>query len=191
MAQPTETLVFVARLTREEKDTIYRQKTAFPGSNVQAQLLAAVDDVCLDRLTRADGCLKVAKQLRQAGDEESLRASVSRGYYSAHHSIRAMALWHNHWDPDGHEESIRKLKRLLSDNAFLGRSGLAPDMVSHIIEARTNRHVADYSPYAVQRTPPEVRANQTITQNNWGDAANFNIQLAEQFLAAAVKVVGS
>src|SRR5437762_13409492 len=100
MAEPFETLVFVARLTREEKDSIFAREAAFPGANIGSRLLLAAEDVCLDRLLLADGCLSVARQLAHVSGggtapEECLRAAVSRAYYSIHHSIRAIALWHN------------------------------------------------------------------------------------------------
>ncbi len=191
MAEPRETLIFVARLTCAEQTTIAEQEAAFPGSNLRIRLHAAVEDVCLDRLGRADGCIEMAKLIARADDEESLRTAVGRGYYSAHHSVRVMALWWNKWDPDGHQESLKQLKKLLTHNDFCGRSGLAPEVHSRLVEARTNRHVADYSPYAVQRTPPDVRPNETITGNAWRDAANFNIQVAGDLLKAALKIIGS
>jgi hypothetical protein len=88
----------------------------------------------------------------------------------------------------GHEESIRQLKRLLQDNAFVHHSGLAADVWEKVTEARDNRHVADYSPYDLQREPQRVVG---ITGNNWTSAAQFNKDLAEELLNSGVKVVGS
>ena len=188
MTTPTQTSIYVARLSAAEKEAIFEQDKAFPNSNLKSALLDAVADVCVDRLIRADGCFQVAKQLCSSSDGETLRAGVARAYYSMHHSLRAMALWRNKWDPDGHEESIKQLKLLLEDNSFVGKSGLAADDWEKVTEARNNRHVADYSPYDSQREP---RGMVRITGNDWRSAAQFNYDLAEKLLNSAIKVVGS
>lgn len=151
-------------------------------------MLRAIADVCVDRLIRAEGCLRLARQL-DAADEETQRAVVSRAYYSIHHSLRAMALWTNNWDADGHEESIKQFKLLLGDNEFLRTSSLVADDYQRVAEARTNRHVADYSPYIVQREPPKVKWI-GITNGNWADAARFNLSLADEVFQAALKCTG-
>lgn len=191
MPQPLETLIFVHRLTASETAAIFAHDAVFPASGLKSRLLKAIEEACLDRLIRADGCLDLANRLYGAAvDEETLRAATSRAYYSAHHSLRAMALWQNKWDPDGHEESIKAFKTLLEDNNFHRRSGLSEDAVSRVIEARANRHVADYSPYKVQRDPPNTRWI-TITNDNWADAARFNLYLATELSQAATRFVGS
>jgi len=195
MAEPFETLVFVARLTRGEKDAIFGQAAAFPGSDLALRLVAAIDDVCLDRLLRAEGCLELARTFASqaavgANGEELFRTAVGRAYYSAHHSIRGIALWHSHWDPDGHEASIKQLQLLLTDSGFVAKSGLAPDAWKRVVDARTNRHVADYSPYDWQRDPPAVTPV-GITGQDWKTAADFNLALAEDLFKAAVRFVGS
>lgn len=191
MPQPFETLVYVARLRKDEKETVFTHQAIFPFSGLRAALLEAVEDVCLDRLVRSDACLALARRLADGTpDEETLRAAIGRAYYSIHHALRAIALWQNKWDPDGHDQSIAEFKTLLGDNAFRHRSSLAPDVLERILEARDNRHVADYSPYDVQREPPRT-ARIGITNNNWTDAAQFNIALADVILQAAVRCVGS
>ena len=188
MSIPLQTLIYVARLSADEKRSLLAQGDAFRKSNLKSTLLSAVEDVCIDRLIRAGGCLRLALQLCSSADEEMVRAAVGRAYYSMHHSLRAMALWRNKWDPDGHEESIRQLKRLLQENAFVHQSGLAADVWKKVTEARTNRHVADDSPYDVQREPEGVAG---ISGNNWTSAAQFNNNLAEELLNSAFKIVGS
>jgi len=190
--EPLETLVYTDRLLKAEMVAAFNQDAAFPFSGLRASLQAAVADVCLDRLVRADGCLRLARRLAAPGeaDEETLRAAISRAYYSVHHSLRSMALWQNKWDPDGHEESIKALKTLLEDNNFRHRSGLLEDTVDRVTEARANRHVADYSPYKVQRDPPNTRWIR-ITNDSWTDAAQFNLDLAAELSQAAMRFVGS
>ncbi len=191
MAEPRSSLIYVARLRPGEKETILAHDAAFPASGLWNGLLRAVEDVCVDRLIRADGCLRLARQLAlQSGDEEALRAGIGRAYYSLHHSLRAMALWQNKWDPDGHEESIQQFRLLLKDNSFRNRSGLAPDASERVAEARTNRHVADYSPYDVQRNPPETQWV-GITGGTWATAAQFNCDLASVIFHSAMKIIGS
>ena len=166
---------------------------SFRETGLWPRLLSAVEEVAIDRLIRADGCLQVARLLHTASigaaGSEELRGAASRAYYSIHHSIRAMCLWQNKWDPDGHEESIRELKKLLTENAFLHRSGLEPNISLRIIEARANRHVADYSPHEMQRNNAR-NAVETITDGRWEDAARFNIDLALELLRGAFKFVG-
>ena len=188
MSNSVQTLIYVARLSADEKEAILAQDKAFPNSDLKSALFSAVTDVCVDRLIRADGCLQVAKPLCSSADEETLRAGVARAYYSMHHSLRAIALWRNKWDPDGHEQSIKQLKLLLQDNAFVQQTSLASNDWQKVTEARNNRHVADYSPYDTQR---ELRGIVSITGNNWQSAAQFNYDLAETLLNSAFKVVGS
>lgn len=195
MPAPFETLVFVARLTRGEKDTIFKQASAFPTSDLTSRLDSAIEEVCVDRLSLAEDCLKLARDLTNpvsgaGAGEAQLRAAVGRAYYCMHHSMRAIALWQNQWDPDGHAETIEELKKLLGNNSFRARSGLAADAWTRVVVARTNRHVADYSPYAVQRDPPDV-GHVEITGRDWAAAADHNIRVAEELFEAAVRFVGS
>ncbi len=133
----------------------------------------------------------MARRLMTLGtDEETWRTCIGRAYYSIHHSLRAMALWQNKWDPDSHEETIEQFRTLLKTKAFRNQSGLAEDSYDQVLEARTNRHVADYSPYEVQRDPPRI-AWIGITQGSWAEAARFNINLADAVFNAAMRFVGS
>lgn len=190
MAQPQSVLTYVARITRAEKTAMFNHTAAFNATALQVILLDAIEEVCLDRLIRADGCLRLAKLLQLDTNEEAQRAAVGRAYYSIHHSIRTMALWQNKWDPDGHEESIKEFKKLLSDSSCAHRSGLTVDISERIVTARANRHVADYSPYDEQRDPPDISAV-GITGVSWPNAVVFNINVAEQVLTGATKFIGS
>jgi len=191
MAEPFETRLYIHRLTSAEKTAVYAHDTAFPASGLKASLESAVEDVCVDKLIRADGCLKLAKSLSASTTgNESQRASIGRAYYSIHHCLRAMLLWQNKWDPDGHEQSLKAFRIFLEDSNFRLRSGLPVNTGDRIAEARTNRHVADYSPYDFQRDPPNTQ-RVGISNGSWLDAVQFNITLADEIFQAAVKYIGS
>lgn len=190
MAEPLETRLFIHRLTQAERAGVYAHDVAFPSSGLKASLESAIDDVCVDKLIRADGCLRLAKSLAASGtDNESQRASIGRAYYSIHHCLRAMVLWQNKWDPDGHEQSLKEFRTLLGDSNFRLRSGLPENTANRVAEARTNRHVADYSPYDFQRDPPDTR-RVGISNGSWSDAVQFNIDLADEIFQAAMKCIG-
>lgn len=192
MAEPYDTLRYVARLSAAQKAAAYTQDAAFPGSNLGARLRSAIEDVSQDRLIRAEGCLRVARKLRDEanGDEELLRSAIVRAYYCIHHAVRAICLRENQFDPDGHAESIEALKKLLAEPAFRLRSALPLEEYKTVIEARMNRHVADYSPYQEQpsSTALDNKAMDRITDNDWARAADFNIDLADKLMTTALKL---
>ena len=184
-------LVYMSRLSQSEKGEVYSLADIWPGADLRVRLRQAVEDVCLDRLIRAQGCLEVAKSLAppvSTASVEALRTAIGRGYYSVHHSVRAMCLRRNQWDPDGHGESIEQIRKLLGDPDFQRASGLMPEIVKEISEARDNREVADYSPYDFSRRTDGIGIF-PITGLDWRIAAEFNIGLAERLLTAADKVV--
>ena len=190
MAEPLETRLFIHRLTSMEKTAVYTHNKAFPSSGLAAAFATALQDVCIDKLIRAEGCLELAQSLAANTDNESQRASIGRAYYCIHHCLRAILLWQNKWDPDGHEQSLKEFGVLLQDNAFRNRSGLPPNTEKRVTEARTNRHIADYSPYIFQRNPPDT-GRIGISNGSWTDAVQFNIALAQEIFQAAMKCVGS
>lgn len=189
MAEPLETRLFIHRLTDAEKKAVYAHDAAFPSAGLAASFAVAIEDVCIDKLIRADGCLRLAQSLALNVDNESQRAAIGRAYYSIHHCLRAMVLRQDKWDPDGHEKSIEKFRELLKDNAFRHRSSLSEDTGNRVVEARMNRHVADYSPYDSQRNPPNAGL-EGITNGSWSEAVQFNISLAEEIFQAAIKCIG-
>ncbi len=168
MLEPLETRLFIHRLTQTEKAAVYAHNTAFPSSGLAASFATAIEDVCVDKLIRADGCLRLAQSLALDKDNESQRAAIGRG----------------------HEKSIEEFRELLKDSAFRIRLGLPENTGNRVAEARTNRHVADYSPYDFQRTPPDTR-RVGISNGSWPDAVQFNIGLAKEIFQAAMKCVGS
>lgn len=187
MAAPLTTRYYVARLSAAESRAIFAHINAFTGTDLGTLFQSALQDVCLDRLVRADGCLTLAKQLRKDMGEESLRASVGRAYYSIHHSLRCIALWENKWDPDGHAESIEQFKILLKNADFQRRSELSEDDLDRVVQTRMNRHVADYSPYDMQRSP---HGDERIDDGDWEKAAQDNIDMADRLFKAADRILG-
>lgn len=183
-------LIHVSRLSQSEKGEVYSRADIWPETDLPARLRQAVEDVCVDRLIRAEGCLGVAVSLASAPTPsvEELRTAVGRAYYSIHHAIRAMCLRRNQWDPDGHGESIEQIRKLLGAPDFQRASGLMPEIVKEVSEARDNREVADYSPYDFSRRTGGIGIF-PITGLDWRIAAEFNIGLAERLLAAADRVV--
>ena len=190
MSEPLETRSFIHRLTQTEKAAVYFHNTAFPTSGLAESLASGIEDVCVDKLIRADGCLRLAQNLALDTNNESLRASIGRAYYSVHHSLRTIALWQNKWDPDGHEKSLEEFRKLLKQDSFRVRLGLPEDTGDRIAEARTNRHIADYSPYDFQRDPPDTR-RVGISNGSWPDAVRFNLALAEEIFQTAMKCIGT
>lgn len=183
-------LIYVSRLSQSEKGEVYSLADVWPEADLRARLRQAVEDVCVDRLVRAEGCLGAAKSLMSvpAPSVEELRTAVGRAYYSIHHAIRAMCLRRNHWDPDGHGESIEQIRKLLNAPDFQRAFGLMPGIVKEISEARDNREVADYSPYNFSRRTEGIGIF-SVTGLDWRTAADFNIGLAERLLTAADKVI--
>ena len=187
-------LAYISRLTKVEKSSIYRASNVLLAPSLRANFQTYLEDVVLDRLVRAQACLKLAKRLTKKHDgkppdEESLRCAVGRAYYSAHHLIRAIVLHELHYDPDGHQESIEVFDKLLSNKKFRDRSGLTRRTADKIAEAKDNRSVADYSPYDISRQP-NTESWILITGNDWQKAAGFNIRLAERVLRGAYDMVG-
>ena len=197
MAIPKEALVYVSRLSKEEKAGLFSareisallQSDGGGGSDMISAFRLCLNDVVLDRLVLAHSFLEMARTLFRVATEAAFRTSIGRAYYSIHHSIRVMVLSQTEFESDGHDEAIQMLKELLKDNAFKAKSGLPPDICANVYVAKDNRHVADYSPYEISRGANNI-AHLHITDSDWQKAAAFNIKLAELLDSAAAKVVG-
>ena len=194
-AQPytrKHTLVYLSRLTSDDKVSIFRLSDLLITPSLRTNFDGCWRDVMVDRLARAEQCLALAKRLTRSfegkpASEESLRGAVGRAYYSAHHSIRVLAMHENRYDPDGHADSIDALADLLQSNSFRAKSRLTPKTAEKVREAYDNRCVADYSPYDMS-----IESGQGwvfITGNTWPKAAKFNINWAGKLFQAALKVV--
>jgi uncharacterized protein (UPF0332 family) len=189
MAAKLKTLVYVSRLSPSEKGELYKLDRAFPETKIGEALRNAIQDVVVDRLILATGCLQTARRLiTPEASEEDLRAAVNRAYYAVHHAIRVLVLKETGCEADGHEQAIKELRRLLADADLRRRSGLSEDVIENIGEARDNRSVADYSPYDVSRKEDEI-ALFAISEGDWRKAAEFNIRVAQTMLEADYKVI--
>ena len=191
-AQPytkKHSLVYMSRISAQDKSNIFRTSEILMTPELRANFDNCLRDVVIDRLARAEQCLELARRLMRSGkpaDEESLRGSVGRAYYSAHHSIRAMVLHQRKHDPDGHQKSLEALAELLKDNAFRGKSGLTASMTDKIRTTYDNRCVADYSPYDMSIDKSEWI---DISGKDWKATAQFNIKWAKKLFDGAWRVV--
>ena len=83
-----------------------------------------------------------------SSDEIANRNAVSRAYYAVHHAIRALLLFEERGDIDGHSESIKAICDLLKRNpAARSKLGETKDFCSNIRRLIEQRHLADYYPY--------------------------------------------
>lgn len=182
-------LVYLSRLSSAERRALVDLGRALPSTDLAGRARVAEGDVVLDRLILAENMLGSAREAAAGRTEPGYRVAVNRAYYAIHHAARAVILRETHQEADGHAEAIKKLKQLLADASFRLRAGLTEKDLCDIGEARDNRSVADYSPYAYSR-----REGTTvwipITGRDWAAAAEFNVSLAERMLGAAAKAVG-
>lgn len=193
-APTQEMLVYASRLSEKEKVSAFSTGRILGVPQVSDMLKICTTEVIGQRMVLAEGLLDVAKRMMDTkgqlpSDEASLRCIVSRSYYSVYHSIRAAAMHANGFDPDGHDETVIALRRLLTENSFRSKSKLPGDADKKVEEAKANRGVADYSPYGLSRYPGgEVYIS--ITGGTWGAAAKFNVDLADQFHVGCMRYVG-
>jgi uncharacterized protein (UPF0332 family) len=182
-------LVYLSRLSKAERRAVLDVGRALPGAALNERMRQAEVDVTLDRLILSEGLLMEARELAAKGTEQAFRAAVNRGYYAVHHAVRAVILHETHREADGHAAAIEDLKKLLRGQPFRARAGLHEGTLLEVAQARDNRSVADYSPYAFSRREGTARWI-SITGNHWSEAAKFNIELAERLHRAAARLVG-
>ena len=97
-------------------------------------------------------------------------------------------MYQNQWDPDGHEKTIKVLAESMKKSSFRARTGFKAEIDREVSEARTNRVIADYSPYLISRLPEGSHIH--LTGGQWGKAAEFNLDLAEKVLTGALRFIG-
>ena len=111
------------------------------------------------RLTLAKEFLSFSESLISSSgplDEIANRNAVSRAYYAVHHAIRALLLFEERGDVDGHRESIEAVYALLKRNpAARNKLGSAEDFRADFLVLLERRHLADYYPYGTN-APKEV-----------------------------------
>jgi len=73
------------------------------------------------------------------------RNAVSRAYYAVHHAIRALLLFEERGDVDGHRESIEAACSLLKRNpAVRSKLGETEKFRAAVLGLLEQRHLADY-----------------------------------------------
>lgn len=123
------------------------------------------------RLTLAREFLSFSEGLISSGsvNEIASRNAVSRAYYAVHHAVRALLLFEERGDVDGHRDSVEAVHALLKRNAAArSKLGSAEDFRAEFLVLLERRHLADYYPYGTN-APKEVpldfsQAAQAATQ---------------------------
>ena len=210
-----EELVYLSRMTQEERQQLYRVDAAFKRFGLKEHALSLKTKLVDDRFIRAKSCLEAAQFLiSQAGTvtsdlrKELLRSAVTKGYYSIHHAIRAILLFENGWEEDGHAKALKALAQLLKNEDFRKRSELESGINKELAIARDNRSVADYSPYDFSRREAKTKENSFqnqqpasdvareaatvefiyLTAKDWHGAALHNLDLAQKLIHAANRI---
>ncbi len=126
------------------------------------------------RLALAEQFLAFSESLISgAGSEIANRNAVSRAYYAVHHAVRALLLFVESGDVDGHRDSINDIYNLLKRNpALRSKLGEAEKFRTEILELLTRRHLADYYPYGTS-APNEAPLE-------WEQAAQEALQFARR-----------
>ena len=101
------------------------------------------------RLELAEQFLLFSERLSlESSGEIANRNAVSRAYYAAHHAVRALLMFEERGDVDGHREAIKASSALLKRNRAAESKSGNPDKFRDDFEELLNRrHLADYYPY--------------------------------------------
>jgi uncharacterized protein (UPF0332 family) len=156
-----ELLVHCSTLTRiqygQYRDLAQLQAGVLDLAAIDEGIEAGVDK----RLELAEMFLTCANRLcppaGTAMDEISARNAVSRAYYAIHHAVRALLLYEEHGDVDGHQETIKAVTGLIIRvPAARAKIGGAKEFGDKLQEVLHQRHLADYYLYgtAVPREVP-------------------------------------
>lgn len=215
-------LVFISRLSKAERQYLLLGSDAFPDLCLQEKLRNLARELATERLIHAGRCCRVAEFLNAEASKvdedlkiEFHRTAITKGYYSIHHSLRAILLIRNGWEVDGHQLVINEIELLLK-KAKPGTMGGMTDAINvELAQARVNRSIADYSPFNFSReedrnrktyVPLDAQASPALnpsedtesrqrkvhwrhlTEGDWSKAAAFNIELAKKVLLATDKI---
>lgn len=145
-------LIYCSLLTK----TQYASLRVLAGVNPSAVDTSAIDQAMRDavrkRMELAQDFLRFSKGLvspGEAADQMAARNAVSRAYYAAHHAMRALLLFEERGDVDGHREAIEAVYALLKRNpGARSRIGEADEFRRSVLDLLDQRHLADYYPYA-------------------------------------------
>ncbi|MGI4789818.1 MAG: HEPN domain-containing protein [Janthinobacterium lividum] len=132
----------------------YRQLRDLADVHSGAVDLTGIDQAMRDgvekRLAFAQEFLSFSENLLFSGigSEIESRNIVSRAYYAVHHAVRALLLFEERGDVDGHRESIEAVCALLKRNsAARSKLGSMEDFRTEFLDLLDRRHLADYYPY--------------------------------------------
>lgn len=165
---------------RQLRDLDDVQHGAVDMAGVEQAMRAGVDK----RLALAQEFLSFSESLlsSEAGGEIADRNAVSRAYYAVHHVVRALLLFEERGDIDGHRESIEAVCALLKRNAAArSKLGSTEEFRSAFLDLLERRHLADYYPYGAN-APNEAPLD-------FGPAAQEAVQFARRVVEKIVEYI--
>src|SRR5579872_2654369 len=97
LSHEIKSLVFLSRLTRAERQQLFRADDAFKEFGLRSRWRNLIQTLAYDRMIRALSCLETADFLASQNASSQtdlrpdfLRTAVTKAYYSIHHSLRAI-----------------------------------------------------------------------------------------------------
>lgn len=154
-------LVYCSLLERAQ----YRQLRDLAAIQPDALAIDQIDQAMRQsvgkRLELAHEFLVFAESLHSAEGSMSdmaARNAISRAYYAVHHAMRALLLFEERGDVDGHREAIEAISALLGRNpAARAKFGEPNAFRTQVLELLAQRHLSDYYPYGTN-APREAPA---------------------------------
>ena len=167
-------LVYCSLLKKAQYKNLRDLATVHHGAVDMPSVSQAMRDGIERRLELAEQFLLFSESLSSGTVSEiASRNTVSRAYYAVHHAIRALLMFVENGDVDGHRESIEDVCDLLKRNpALRSKLGEVEDFRTEILELLNRRHLADYYPYGTN-APNEVPLD-------FGQAAQEAVQFARR-----------
>lgn len=180
---PMQLLVYCSLLRKGQykqlRDLAVLHHGAVDISRVDQAMRAGIDK----RLALAREFLLFADGLATDGTSDiAARNAVSRAYYAMHHAIRALLLFEERGDVDGHWEAIEAIGGLIKRNPAV-RSKLDPQGTFRrdARELMERRHLADYYPYGVS-APAEPPADFTALAVDAVRLAQQTVEKTEEYI---------
>lgn len=143
-------LIYCSLLKRAQYKDLRDLANVHYGAVDMVRVDQAMHDGVEKRLDFAQQFLLFAESLLSSGANSEIanRNAVSRAYYAAHHAVRALLLFEEHGDVDGHREAIEATFSLLKRNpAARSKLGDAEFFRASFVQLLDRRHLADYHPY--------------------------------------------
>ncbi len=145
-------LIYCSLLRKAQYRSLRDLNTVQNGTVDMIAIEKAMRDAVTKRLMLSQEFLIFSEELLRSGEGSEImeRNVVSRAYYSAHHAVRALLLFEERGDVDGHREAIEAtydiLKRNPAARTLLG-TGNAEQFRKDFGRLLERRHLADYYPY--------------------------------------------